>query len=39
MSRLIPKKILYDSLPQDSMWRIICEKEEFYISDRNRDWA
>jgi hypothetical protein len=37
-TQLIPKRMMYDNLPVDSNVRELCEAEEFFVSDRPRDW-
>lgn len=38
MERLLPSEFVYENLPSDSPVRTICDKEEFYVSDRPIDW-
>jgi hypothetical protein len=38
MERLLPRAFLYDSLPQNSSIRSLCDRESFYVADRPRDW-
>lgn len=38
MERLLPDDYEYESLPQNSSIRTICDSEPFYISDRPVDW-
>lgn len=38
MERLLPKEFLYETLPENSTIRTVCDSEKFYISDRPKDW-
>ena len=38
MERLLPPQFLYDKLPLNSSIRQLCDQENFFISDRPRDW-
>ncbi len=38
MERMLPSEFLYESLPSDSYIRTVCDKEDFFVSDRPVDW-
>jgi hypothetical protein len=38
MERLLPNQFLYQQLPANHSIREICDKENFYLADRPRDW-
>ena len=38
LKRLLSSKFMYDSLPEDSYEKQLCDKETFIIADRPRDW-
>lgn len=38
MEKLLPSEVLFDSLPQHSSDKMLCDSESFFLSDRPRDW-
>ncbi len=38
VKRILPSKFIFDSLPEDSYEKELCDKETFIIADRPRDW-